>query len=123
VAPQSPIRLAFSVAVSPFFFGAGTRQGPIAQFLQQLPSAPIGQGFMASARSKIVSHPSAWAFFNIFIVAGSILFFSKSDIYSSFNSPPSNLLMVSQKISICHPELVSGSHKSLILLDAESSSA
>jgi hypothetical protein len=87
VAPQRPIRFAFSVAVSPFFFGAGTRHGPIAQFLQQLPSAPMGQGFMVSARSKIVSHPSAFAFFNILIVAGSILFFSNSDILSSFVSP------------------------------------
>jgi hypothetical protein len=32
-------------------------------------------------------------------------------------------LMVSQIVLICHPELVSGSRKSLILLDAESSSA
>jgi hypothetical protein len=88
VAPQRPVRLVFSAAVSPFFLGAGTRHGPIAQFLQQLPSDPMGQGFMVSARSKIVSHPSAWAFFNIFIVAGSILFFSKSDILSSLLSPP-----------------------------------
>ena len=32
-------------------------------------------------------------------------------------------LMVSERILICHPELVSGSRKSLILLDAEPSSA
>src|SRR4030042_1267624 len=93
VAPQSPVRLALSVGVSPFFLGAGTRHGPIAQFLQQLPSAPIGQGFMESARSKMVSHPSAWAFLIILIVAGSILFFSKSAMLSSFRIiPPSTSL-------------------------------
>jgi hypothetical protein len=53
VAPQSP-----TFWGSPSFFGLGTRQGPIEQFLQQLPSAPIGQGFMFAARSKTVSIPS-----------------------------------------------------------------
>jgi hypothetical protein len=79
VAPQTPARLAFSAAVSPFFLGAGTRQGPMAQFLQQLPSAPMGQGFITSARSKAVLTLSAFAFSSIFRVAGSTLFVT-SDI-------------------------------------------
>jgi hypothetical protein len=51
----------------------------------------MGQGFIASALSKIVSQPSACAFFNIFIVAGSILFFSISDMECSFITPLSPL--------------------------------
>ncbi|HEX9156810.1 MAG TPA: hypothetical protein VF827_02255 [Syntrophales bacterium] len=69
VAPHTPRLLAFSASVSAFFFGAGTRQGPMAQFLQQLPSAPIGQGFMSCARSKAVLTLSAFAFSSIFSVA------------------------------------------------------
>jgi hypothetical protein len=49
VAPHSP-----TFAGSPSFFEGGTRHGPIEQFLQQLPSAPMGQGFMVSARSNTV---------------------------------------------------------------------
>jgi hypothetical protein len=73
VAPQTPVLLAFSASVSPFFLEAGTRQGPMAQFLQQLPSAPMGHGFIASARSKTVLTWSAFAFSSIFSVAGSTL--------------------------------------------------
>jgi hypothetical protein len=69
VAPHTPLLLAFSASVSAFFLGAGTRHGPMAQFLQQLPSAPIGQGFISSARSKAVLTLSALAFSNIFNVA------------------------------------------------------
>jgi len=43
------------------------------QFLQQVPCAPIAQGDMVMARSKIVSTPSAWAFSIIFTVAESTL--------------------------------------------------
>src|SRR3989304_7499092 len=92
VAPQSPMR--FAMGRPSFFLGAGTRQGPIEQFLQQLPSAPMGHGFMASARSNIVSQPSADAFCSIFIVAGSMLFFSSSVISSSFPSFPKIWLML-----------------------------
>jgi hypothetical protein len=41
----------------------------MAQCLQQLPSAPMGQGFISSARSKTVLTLSALAFSNIFNVA------------------------------------------------------
>jgi hypothetical protein len=80
VAPQIPRRLVFSASVSAFFLGAGTRQGPMEQFLQQLPSAPMGQGFISSARSKTVLTPSALAFSSTFRVAGSTLFVSAIEI-------------------------------------------
>jgi hypothetical protein len=83
VAPQTPRRLAFSASVSAFFFGAGTRQGPMLQFLQQLPSDPIGQGFISSARSKAVLTFSAAAFSIIFTLAGSILLPVQSGIPAS----------------------------------------
>jgi hypothetical protein len=39
-------------------------------------------------------------------------------------TPPSNVKnAISEQVLSCHPELVSGSHNSLILLDAETSSA
>jgi hypothetical protein len=83
VAPQTPRRFAFSAAVSAFFLGAGTRQGPMLQFLQQLPSAPIGQGFISSARSKAVLIFSAAAFCSILRLAESKVFFANSGIPSS----------------------------------------
>ncbi len=73
VAPQIPFLVSF--LPSSFFFGAGTRQGPIPQFLQQLPSAPMGHGFMVSARSKTVETPSEAAFSIICCVASQIVFF------------------------------------------------
>jgi hypothetical protein len=76
VAPQTPLLLAFSPPVSAFFLGAGTLQGPMAQFLQQLPSTPMGQGFISSARSKTVLTLSALALANISSVALSTLFSS-----------------------------------------------
>ena len=80
VAPHRPMRCFFSSPVSPsFFLGGGTRQGPWAQMRQQAPSAPMGQGFMVLARSKIVSTPSAAAFFIISWAAGSMDSFSKSN--------------------------------------------
>jgi hypothetical protein len=42
----------FSSGVSSLPLGNGTRQGPIPQFLQQLPTEPMGQGFICSALSK-----------------------------------------------------------------------
>jgi hypothetical protein len=83
VAPQTPRRLAFSASVSAFFLGAGTRHGPMLQFLQQLPSEPMGHGFISSARSKAVLTFSAAAFSIIFTVAGSTLLPLKSGIPSS----------------------------------------
>jgi hypothetical protein len=53
VAPHSP-----TLAGSSSDRGAVTLHGPIAQFLQHMPSAPMGQGFMAAARSKTVEMPS-----------------------------------------------------------------
>jgi hypothetical protein len=64
VAPQRP-----TFWGSPSFLEGGTRQGPIAQFLQQLPSAPMGQGFMDSARSYTVDISSSRARSIIFCVA------------------------------------------------------
>jgi hypothetical protein len=57
----------------------------MAQLLQQLPSAPMGQGFIAAARSKAMLTPSLAALSIISIVAGSILFFfiSFSAIFST----------------------------------------
>src|SRR5512135_2510354 len=46
---------------------------------QQAPSAPMGQGFMVLARSKIVSTPSAAAFFSNSWAAGSMDSFAKSN--------------------------------------------
>jgi hypothetical protein len=83
VAPQTPRRLAFSAAVSAFFLGAGTRQGPMLQFLQQLPSAPIGQGFISSARSKAVLIFSEAAFSSILTLAESKVFSMKAGISPS----------------------------------------
>jgi hypothetical protein len=40
------------------------------QCLQQAESAPIGQGFMAAARSNAVSTPSFWAFLSICVCGG-----------------------------------------------------
>jgi hypothetical protein len=54
------------------------------QFLQQLPSDPMGQGFISSARSKAVFTFSAAAFSIIFTLAESILLPAKSGIPSSF---------------------------------------
>src|SRR3989339_24599 len=73
VAPHRPMRCFFSAVVSPsFFLGGGTRQGPWAQMRQQAPSMPMGQGFMAAARSQMVSTPSAWAFLINSWAAGSM---------------------------------------------------
>ena len=58
-----------------FPLASGTRQGPIAQTLQQLPTSPMGQGFIAAARSNDRLTPSHAAFSIICRVAGSILFF------------------------------------------------
>jgi hypothetical protein len=44
----------------------------MAQFLQQVPWAPILHGFMVAARSKTVSIPSSWARTIISWVAGHI---------------------------------------------------
>jgi hypothetical protein len=53
------------------------RQGPIAQFLQQRPSAPMGQGFIASARLKAVETSWHSGRSRTSIAAGStLLFFS-----------------------------------------------
>ena len=76
VAPQTPFLFCLSSRVSSLPLGKGTRQGPIAQLLQQLPSAPMGQGFIAAARLKAVLTPSLEAFSSILIVALSILFFT-----------------------------------------------
>jgi hypothetical protein len=54
------------------------------QFLQQLPSDPMGQGFISSARSNAVLTLSAAAFSIILMLAGSILLPAKSGIPSSF---------------------------------------
>ncbi len=79
VAPHSPMR---PLASSPGFLGLGIRQGPWEQILQQDPSAPMGQGFIFSARSKMVSTPAAWAFCNISTVAGSTDAFVGSSFFS-----------------------------------------
>jgi hypothetical protein len=63
-APHNP-----TFAGSPSFLEGGTRQGPMAQFLQQLPSAPMGQGFIDSARSYTVDIFSSSARRIIFCVA------------------------------------------------------
>jgi len=52
------------------------RQGPIEQFLQQAPSCPMGQGFIASAREKAVEIPSASAIPSIASTAGSMVLLS-----------------------------------------------
>ncbi len=78
VAPQTPTLLLLSSRVSSLPLGAMTRQGPIAQMLQQLPSPPMGQGFMLSARSNTTRAPSWAAFSSISSVAGSTLFNSFS---------------------------------------------
>jgi hypothetical protein len=53
------------------------------QFLQQLPSDPMGQGFISSARSNAVLTLSAAAFSIILMLAGSILLPVKSGIPAS----------------------------------------
>jgi hypothetical protein len=57
------------------------------QFLQQLPTAPMGQGFIVSALSKAVLTPSLAAFFINSILPWSILLLSASAIFLF----PSNL--------------------------------
>jgi hypothetical protein len=84
VAPHKP-----TFAGSPSFFAETTRQGPMAQFLQHIPAAPIGQGRMSAARSKTVSIPFSAAIFSICRLASqqvrlSIDFFS--DMIFSLNS-------------------------------------
>jgi hypothetical protein len=58
VAPQRPLRVSLP-SMPPL--GRGRRQGPMAQFLQQMPCMPMAQGFIWAARSKTVSMPSFWA--------------------------------------------------------------
>jgi uncharacterized protein HemY len=55
----------------------------MAQMLQQLPSAPMGQGLVVSALSKTMLQPSLAALVIISIVAWSILFFFSSAILLS----------------------------------------
>ena len=86
VAPHRPTACFFCSSPSFAFLGGGTRQGPWAQMRQQAPSAPMGQGFMAWARSKMVSMPSAWAFFSISWVAGSMEHFVTSNSAIKFSS-------------------------------------
>jgi len=59
-AKPSPFLLVFRVSVFPL--AKGTRHGPIAQLLQQLPSAPIGHAAIFSALSKTVPTWSLFAF-------------------------------------------------------------
>jgi hypothetical protein len=83
VAPQTPLLFCFSSGVSFFALGKGTRHGPIAQFLQQLPSKPMGQGFIAPALSKAVLTSSLAAFSIILTLALSTLLISSSAIVLS----------------------------------------
>jgi len=55
------------------------------QCLQQLPTAPIGQGFNVYARSKAVFTPSFAAFSIISTLAWSILFDSPVAILKPFS--------------------------------------
>jgi hypothetical protein len=81
VAPQIPLLFCFSSGVSVFPLGSGTRHGPMLQCLQQLPTIPIGQGFIVSTLSKAVLTPSLAAFLIILIVALSMLLVSASAIF------------------------------------------
>jgi hypothetical protein len=80
----------------------------MAQFLQQLPSAPMGQGFISSARSKTVLTLSALALANISRVALSTLFSSAIKI----------ILLVKEAIS-CQRSAKTISLKFCFLLMAE----
>src|SRR4030042_1349069 len=75
VAPQTPRLFFLSSGVSSLPLASGTRQGPMPQFLQQLPTAPMGQGFITSALSKARLTLSAQALSRSSSVALSILFF------------------------------------------------
>jgi hypothetical protein len=57
VAPHKPAFL-----TAPVVFGSGTRHGPMPQFLQQSPAAPIGQGLSSAALLKTVLTESLLAF-------------------------------------------------------------
>jgi hypothetical protein len=90
VAPQTPFRFIFSSGVSSLPLGKGTRHGPIPQLLQQLPTDPMGHGFIASALSKAVLALSLAAFSIISRAAGSILLLS----FSAILLPPSKSLII-----------------------------
>jgi len=60
---RAKLRAATVARVAPHTHGCGpiSLHGPMAQFLQQIPSAPTGQGIISAARSKAVSiTPSQW---------------------------------------------------------------
>jgi hypothetical protein len=73
VAPHKPRLFILSSGVSTLPLAIGTRQGPIAQLLQQLPSDPMGHGAIFSALSNTVFTWSFAAFSIISSVAGSLL--------------------------------------------------
>jgi hypothetical protein len=81
VAPQTPVLFSALPRL------VGTRHGPMAQFLQQLPSAPMGHGFIFSARSKAVEIFSSAALASISSEAWSMLFafFSSGMLVTSLN--------------------------------------